>query len=170
MSSIEQPPTLPTELERQIFEIAASIHPTLLSLPIVLELSAEGLQKIEPLLYQVQHSEYTLRWTPVQTIRDLIEERLTVLRDYDRRLALSCFETKSAGREDILRVLAACDATINLQLYDGRPFSQTCRSDACSNLHCSFPASSASTLSSRASRRQSDVLMISYAYEIWDAP
>ncbi|KAJ7111263.1 hypothetical protein C8R44DRAFT_883087 [Mycena epipterygia] len=97
-----------------------------MSLPINrLELSTEVSNRIEPLLYRVlcigaKPPDGKEIWIPVERIRHLIEGRPLApafLHDNVRHLCLILSGT--APLDDIMRVLVACDATVDLHLLGG---------------------------------------------------
>ncbi|KAJ7118259.1 hypothetical protein C8R44DRAFT_190392 [Mycena epipterygia] len=121
MPSLEPLPDLPSELERHIFEIAAFIHPP--CMPVLLLVAQRAKIWIEPLLYETlcihpANSRGKIR-IPVQYIPRLIESRpLSFFHDHVRHLSLF---VESSDVDAIIRLLAVCNATVDLQLFCGSP-------------------------------------------------
>ncbi|KAJ7079911.1 hypothetical protein C8R44DRAFT_895590 [Mycena epipterygia] len=119
--SLEQSPTLPRELERQIFETTASIHPR--SMPALILVAQRVKIWIGPLLYRVLHigrrpldSEQI--WVSGHSIavRRLMEARPPAFfHDHVRHLCLDLHATVFLDDS----VLVACDATVNVHLAGG---------------------------------------------------
>ncbi|KAJ7485199.1 hypothetical protein B0H11DRAFT_2231396 [Mycena galericulata] len=119
--SLERPSTLPPELERGIFEIAAFIHPS--CMPALILVAQRVKIWIEPLLYRVLcigpkplDSEEIWVTNSRQRIRHLMEgRRVALFHDHVRHLCLNLSGT--VFLDDI--VLRVCDATINIHLSGG---------------------------------------------------
>ncbi|KAJ7111270.1 hypothetical protein C8R44DRAFT_799234 [Mycena epipterygia] len=120
---LERPSSLPTELERWIFEIAAFIHPS--CMPVLMLVAQRVKIWIEPLLYRVlcigeKPPDSEEIWIPLERIHYLIEGRPLApafLHDNVRHLCLILSGT--VHMDDIMRVLVACDATVDLHLLGG---------------------------------------------------
>ncbi|KAJ6545395.1 hypothetical protein B0H19DRAFT_1167567 [Mycena capillaripes] len=112
-------PNLPPELERQIFEIAALLYPEYI--PALILVAQRVKTWIEPMLYGVLYlcrtpdPEKPIRQLPLATVRSLIESRpASFFHTHVRHIRL--FEFYDDVLDDIMKILAVCDATVNLQL------------------------------------------------------
>ncbi|KAJ7086222.1 hypothetical protein C8R44DRAFT_893676 [Mycena epipterygia] len=110
--------TLPTELERHIFEIATFIH--LPSAPALILVAHRVKIWIEPLLYQVLRITKTSRKCriAVKTISSLIESRpAAFFHDHVRHLSIEVLGQSTDN--EIAPLLAACDAVVDVQIVTG---------------------------------------------------
>ncbi|KAJ7927403.1 hypothetical protein B0H13DRAFT_2312612 [Mycena leptocephala] len=111
-------PTLPTDLERLIFELAAFIDPK--SMPSFILVAKRGKIWIEPLLYHVLslhmafQEPHMLRY-PLHHLFRADISRLGVLRKHVRHI---CMEGKLAT-QGLTMLLKVCDATVDLALFPG---------------------------------------------------
>ncbi|KAJ6542550.1 hypothetical protein B0H10DRAFT_1970496 [Mycena sp. CBHHK59/15] len=125
MSSSGADPTLPPELERQIFEIAAFLHPE--SMPALLGVARRVKIWIEPLLYEVlcisldddqterMFQQQPVLQHPLDAIHSLIKSRpSSFFHDHVRHISFWDYGLYPA--DDIIEILAVCDATVNLTL------------------------------------------------------
>ncbi|KAJ7847428.1 hypothetical protein B0H13DRAFT_1730318 [Mycena leptocephala] len=115
--------TLPTELEREIFEIAAFFNPD--SMPVLLLVARRVKIWIEPLLYQiitiydpslvtpsVLTPNRVFRYSITGFHRLMGRKPTSFFHDYVRHIQLFI-----SDMEEITKILSICDATMNLALY-----------------------------------------------------
>ncbi|KAJ7873186.1 hypothetical protein B0H13DRAFT_2058825 [Mycena leptocephala] len=116
--------TLPTELEREIFEIAAFFSPD--SMPVLLLVARRVKIWIEPLLYRiltiydpslvipsVLTPNRVFRYSIAGFHRLMDRKPTSFFHDYVRHIQLFILDA-----EEVTKILSVCDATINLALYE----------------------------------------------------
>ncbi|KAJ7101898.1 hypothetical protein C8R44DRAFT_808853, partial [Mycena epipterygia] len=114
---------LPPELERYILELAAFIHPE--CTPVLALVARRAEIWIEPLLYRVirvdlrTHTVWR-RFIPLVTILGLIEAKSPSF-FHEPHVRHLCLFGQPKQPDDVMRLLSACGATVNLQLFSGSP-------------------------------------------------
>ncbi|KAJ7101890.1 hypothetical protein C8R44DRAFT_808844, partial [Mycena epipterygia] len=113
--------TLPPELERYILELAAFINPE--CIPVLVLVARRAKIWIEPLLYRVLRISTSLRrrrgWIPLASFLRLIESKSpSFFHEHVRHL---CLLGQPKQPDDVMRLLSACGATVNVQLFGGGP-------------------------------------------------
>ncbi|KAJ7142715.1 hypothetical protein C8R44DRAFT_726045 [Mycena epipterygia] len=115
--SLKPAPTLPPELERHIFEIAAFIHPK--SMSALVQVAQRAQIWVEPLLYRVLCIGSRPGHIPVETIRRLMDSRPpSFFHDHVRHVSVDLAPDQM---DDILRLFTLCDATVNVLLFQRCP-------------------------------------------------
>ncbi|KAJ7097426.1 hypothetical protein C8R44DRAFT_370066 [Mycena epipterygia] len=111
--------TLPEDLERRIFELAAFVHPE--SMPTLIQIAQRVRPWIEPLLYQVlticsdrptsrKNTVFRFTVAALYNLIDLGRKPVSFFHDHVRHVRFIGTHTP----EDIIRILSKCSATVNV--------------------------------------------------------
>ncbi|KAJ7081263.1 hypothetical protein C8R44DRAFT_823716 [Mycena epipterygia] len=118
--SLGPTPSLPLELERYIFEMAAFIHPPCMSALLLVARRAKIW--VEPLLYQVLLIGFDIEGivgVPLDGIPQLVDSRPPAFfHDHVRHLSVL---VSPDNAKKVMPLLAVCHATANLHLIGGHP-------------------------------------------------